>query len=62
VPIFLALMVAVYAYGRLNQRVETLEKTPPKVELHDRAIIKMQTDLCYIKESVTRIETKLDEK
>ena len=59
--LFLAFVSAVYAYGRLNHRVETLEKIPDKVGLHERAIIKMETDIQYIKASVTRIEGKLDE-
>jgi len=57
----LALVAVVYGYGRLNHRVETLEKIPPKVELHGEAIIKIQTDIEYIKQSVTRIEVKLND-
>jgi len=61
VMVVFALITAVYGYGRLNHRVETLEKIPPKVELHGEAIIRIQTDIEYIRESVTRIEAKLDD-
>lgn len=58
-PIFLALVVAVYAYGKLNNRVETVETQVIKVEANEKAIIGLQKDVEYIREAVDRIEKKL---
>ena len=55
----LAAMGAVYGYGRLNGRFEAVEKEIPKINNNENAIIGMQKDIIYIKESVDRIEKKL---
>lgn len=56
VPIFLALVAAVYAYGVRNGRVEAAEK----IDANKIAIIGLQKDIEYIKKAVDRIEKKIE--
>lgn len=53
----IALVAVVYGYGQLNHRVETVEKLEPKVQLQGEAIIRIETDIGYIKKSQTKSET-----
>ena len=59
VPLILAMAGFVYAYGRLNGRVETIETQVIKVDANEKAIIGLQKDVEYIREAVDRIEKKL---
>lgn len=61
VPIFLALLVAVYAYGRLNGRVEAVETEVKKVDANEKAIIGLQKDIEYIKKGVDDIKKELQD-
>lgn len=61
VPIFIALLVAVYAYGRLNGRVEAVEIEVKKVDTNEKAIIGLQKDIEYIKKGVDDIKGQLQD-
>lgn len=61
VPVFLALVVAVYAYGRLNGRVEAVEIKVEKAEDTRERLIRVEEGVEYLKKAVDRIERKIDE-
>jgi len=58
--ILVPLLVAVYAYGRLNGRVETIESDIVKVSENEKAIVGLKKDVEYIRQAVDRIEGKID--
>ena len=58
--IILALASVVYGYGRLNHRVETIETDIVKVSENEKSIVGLKKDVEYIKETVDRIEAKID--
>lgn len=58
--ILLTLASVVYGYGRLNHRVETIETEIVKVSENEKAIVGLTKDVEYIKETVDRIEAKID--
>lgn len=55
VPILLALLATVYAYGVRNGRVEAAEK----INANKMAIISLQKDIEYIKQGVDDIKEQL---
>lgn len=58
--IMIMLLAAVYAYGRLNNRVETLEtQAKEAVDTRER-VIRIEEGVVYLKEAVKRIEEKLE--
>ena len=57
--LLLAAGAAVYGYGELNGRFEAVEKEILKVNENEDAIVGLQKDIEYIRESVDRIEKKL---
>lgn len=59
VPIIIALVGGVYAYGKLNGRFVGIETEIKKVDANENAIIGIKKDIEYIKEAVDRIEKKL---
>jgi len=61
VPIILALVVAVYAYGRLNGRVEAVEIKVERAEDTRERVIRVEEGVEYLKKAVDRIEKKIDE-
>lgn len=61
VPILIALAVAVFAYGRHVERVDTLQKTTIKADANEKAIIGFQKDIHYIKEAVDDIKAELQD-
>ena len=60
IPIILVLASVVYGYGRLNHRVETIETEIVKVSENEKAIVGLTKDVEYIKQTVDRIEAKID--
>ena len=60
IPIILVLASVVYGYGRLNHRVETIETDIVKVSENEKAIVGLTKDVEYIKQTVDRIEAKID--
>jgi len=58
--ILVPLLVAVYAYGRLNGRVETIENDIIKVSENEKAIVGLKKDVEYIRQAVDRIEDKME--
>lgn len=63
IPIVLVIAGIVYAYGKLNSQVSTNKVTAiealEKADANQDNIIRLQTDIGYIKEAVDRIEEKL---
>lgn len=60
ITIVVLLLAAVYAYGRLNNRVETLEdKAKEAVDTRER-VIRIEEGVFYLKDAVKRIEDKLE--
>lgn len=57
--IVLPLLCAVYAYGRLNGRVESIETDIGKVSENEKAIVELKTDIKYIKEGIDDIKEQL---
>lgn len=59
-----ALVTIAVAYGSLNQKVEHLEtqqkKNTGKIEEHGKAVVGVQKDVEYIRKTVDRIESKLN--
>ena len=58
--ILLTLASVVYGYGRLSHRVETIETDIVKVSENEKAIVGLTKDVEYIKQTVDRIEAKID--
>lgn len=59
VPIFLALLVAVYAYGQLNGRFEAIEKEVVKAEDTRERLIRVEEGVEYLKKGVDDIKKEL---
>lgn len=57
--IIILLLAAVYAYGRLNNRVETLEEQAKEAQKTKESVIRMEEGIKYIRETVKRIEEQL---
>ena len=61
VPVFLALVVAVYAYGRLNGRVEAVEIKVEKAEDTRERLIRVEEGVEYLKKGVDEIKKELQD-
>lgn len=60
IPIIIVLIATVFAYGRLNNRVETLEGQAEKAVDTRERVIRIEEGVVYLKEAVKRIEKKLE--
>lgn len=60
IAILLPLLCAVYAYGRLNGRVEAVEANVKKTEDTRERLIRVEEGVDYLKKAVDRIESKID--
>lgn len=60
IPILIVLIATVFAYGRLNNRVETLEGQVEKAVDTRERVIRIEEGVVYLKEAVKRIEAKLE--
>jgi Na+-transporting methylmalonyl-CoA/oxaloacetate decarboxylase gamma subunit len=72
ITVIFAIVAVVYGYGKLNNRVVTLEKVAQKAEIKsdiaakkaDEAaerVIRVEAGIEYLKKVVDRIERKMDE-
>lgn len=59
VTIGILLLAAVYAYGRLNNRVETLEGQAKEAQKTKEMVIRIEAHVEYIKESIDEIKEQL---
>jgi len=57
--IIILLLAAVFAYGRLNQRVETLETQAKEAQKTKESVIRMEEGIKYIKKAVDEIKEQL---
>lgn len=60
ITIGVLLLAAVYAYGRLNSRVDTLEIQAEEATDTRERVIRIEEGVVYLKEAVKRIEEKLE--
>lgn len=58
---FLAVVGAVYGYGRLNGRFEAVETAVVKAEDTRERLIRVEEGVEYLKKAVDRIERRMDE-
>ena len=58
-PIILIIASVIYGYGRLNNRVEAIEKRVEKTEDTRERLIRVEEGVEYLKKAVVRIEGKL---
>lgn len=54
------LVGVVYGYGKLNNRVETLETQAKEFQETKETVIKMAAQVDYIEKAVERIESKIN--
>ena len=59
IMIVIAVIPPIYAYGKMNEKVTTLEAELEKVKTITNSIDVIQTDIKYIKEHIQEINNKL---
>lgn len=58
--LIIVLGAVIFAYGKLNSRVETLEGQAEEAQKTKETVIRMEEGIKYIKEAVKRIEERLE--